>query len=69
MDGVASGQERDLPAQQVRQLAAEQQQAAERKRVRGDHPLPVHRREMQRTLRRRQRDIHHRQVQHHHQLR
>jgi hypothetical protein len=62
------GQERDLPAQQVRQLAAEQQQAAERQRVRGDHPLPVHGVEAQRALRRRQRDVQHRQVQYHHQL-
>ena len=63
------GQERDLAAQQVGQPAAEQQQAAERQAVGGDHPLPVHGREVQRPLRRRQRDVHHRQVQYHHQLR
>ena len=64
-----AGQERDLAAQQVGQPAAEQQQAAERQRVGGDHPLPVHGSEAQRPLRGRQRDVHHRQVQHHHQLR
>ena len=37
-----AGQERDLAAEQVGQPAAEQQQAAERQRVGGDHPLPVH---------------------------
>ena len=62
-------QEGDLPAQQVGQPAAEQQQAAERQRVGGDHPLPVHGAETQRPLRGRQRDVHDRQVQHHHQLR
>ena len=64
-----AGQECDLPAGQVGQPAAEQQQAAERQRVRGDHPLPVHGGEVQRPLRRRQRDVHHREVQDHHQLR
>ena len=64
-----AGQERDLPAQQVGQPAAGQQQAAERQGVGGDHPLPVHRGETQRPLRGRQRDVHHRQVQDHHQLR
>jgi hypothetical protein len=64
-----AGQEGDLPAQQVGQPAAEQQQAAERQAVGGDHPLPVHGAESQRALCRRQRDVHHRQVQHHHELR
>ena len=63
-----AGQERDLAAQQVGQPAAEQQQAAERQRVGGDHPLPVHGSEVQRPLRGRQRDVHHRQIQHHHEL-
>ena len=63
-----AGQERDLPAEQVGQPAAEQQQAAERQGVGGDHPLPVHGGEVQRPLRGRQRDVHHRQIQHHHQL-
>ena len=62
------GQERDLPARQVRQPAPQQQQAPERQRVRGDHPLPVHRGEVQRPLRRRQRDVHHRKIEDHHQL-
>jgi hypothetical protein len=64
-----AGQERDLPAEQVGQPAAGQQQAAERQRVRGDHPLPLHRGETQRPLRGRQRDVHHRQVEDHHELR
>src|ERR1700744_1242963 len=64
-----AGQERFLPAQQVSQPAAEQQQAAERQRVRGDHPLPVYLGEVQGLLDRRQRDVHHRKVQDHHQLR
>ena len=34
------GDERRLPADQVGEPAAEQQQAAERERVGGDHPLP-----------------------------
>ena len=63
------GQERHLAAEQVGQPAAEQQQAAERQGVGGDHPLPVHGREVQRPLRRRQRDVHHREVQDHHELR
>ena len=62
-------QERHPPTQQVSQPATQQQQAAERQRVGGDHPLPVHRREVQRPLGRWQRDIHDRQVQDHHQLR
>ena len=61
--------ERDLAAQQVGQPAAEQQQAAERQGVGSDHPLPVHGSEMQRTLRGRERDVHHREVEHHHELR
>ena len=64
-----AGQERHLAAEQVGQPAAEQQQAAERQRVGGDHPLPVRGGEAQRPLRRRQRDVHHRDVQHHHELR
>jgi hypothetical protein len=64
-----AGQERRLPPQQVSQPATGQQQAAERQRVRGDHPLPAGGSEIQRPLRRRQRDVHHRQVQDHHQLR
>jgi hypothetical protein len=64
-----AGQERDLAAQQVGQPAAEQQQAAERQGVGRDHPLPVHGGEVQRPLRGRQRDVHHREIQDHHQLR
>ena len=64
-----AGQEHHLAADHVGQLAAQQQQAAERQRVRGDHPLPVRQREVQRPLRRGQRDVHDRRVQHDHQLR
>src|SRR4029077_19785884 len=42
------GQKRDLPPQRAGQPSAEQQQAAERQRVGGNPPLPVHRREVQR---------------------
>ena len=62
-------QERHLPAEQVGQPPAEQEQAAERQGVRGHHPLPVHRGEVQRTLRGRQGDVHHRDVQDDHELR
>ena len=63
------GQERHLPAEQVGQPPAEQQQAAEGQGVGGHHPLPVHRGEMQRVLRGRQRDVHHRDVEDDHELR
>ena len=62
-------QERHLPPEQVTELAAQQQQAAERQRVRGDHPLPVHDGEAQRLLRRRQRDVHDRGIENDHELR
>ena len=61
--------ERPLAPEQVAELAAQQQQAAERQRVRGDDPLPVVGGEMQRALRRGQRDVHDRRVEHDHQLR
>src|SRR5258707_6207453 len=43
-------------------LPPTKQQAAECQGVGGDHPLPGHRGEAQRMLRRRQRDNHHRDV-------
>ena len=54
-DGEAgqAGEEHDLAADKVGQPAAEQQQAAERQRVRRHDPLPVHVAEAQRMLRRR----------------
>lgn len=64
-----AGHERHLTAEQVSQLAAQKQQAAERQRVRGDHPLPVHDGEPQIALRGRQRDVHDRRVEHDHELR
>ena len=48
-----AGDERPLAPQQIRDPAAEQQQAAERQRVRGHDPLPIRVGEMQRPLRRR----------------
>ena len=48
--------------------AAEQQQAAERQRVGGDDPLAVVVGEAEVGLRRRQRDVHDRRVEHDHQL-
>jgi len=63
-----AGQERDLAPDQVAEPPAEQQQAAERQRVGGHHPLPVGGGEAQVPLRGRQRDVHDRGVQHHHEL-
>src|ERR1700746_3805406 len=48
---------------------AETQQAAERQGVGGDHPLSVHGGKAQVALCGRQRDVHDRQVQDHHELR
>ena len=48
--------------------AAEQQEPAEDERVRADHPLQVLLRETEIHLDRRQRDIHDRDVEHHHEL-
>ena len=66
-----SGQARNedpLAAVHVAEPAAHQQQAAEGQGVSRHHPLPVAVREPQRTLRRRQRDVHDRGIQNHHQL-
>ena len=70
-DGKAdqTGDERPFAPEQITELATQQQQAAERQRVGGDDPLPVGRREMKGPLRRGQRDVHDRGVEHHHQLR
>jgi hypothetical protein len=56
---ASPGQEGHLAAEQIGQPTAEQQQAAERQGVGGDHPLPVRDGEVQCALRRRQRDVHH----------
>jgi hypothetical protein len=61
--------EHDFAPEQVGQPPAEQQQAAERQRVRGDDPLPVHVVEVQRVLCRRQCQVHHGQVENDHELR
>jgi hypothetical protein len=60
--------ERPLATEQVAQLAADEQEAAEGQGVGGDDPLPVVDGEVKRALRRRERDVHDRGVQHHHQL-
>ncbi len=69
-DGEADqpAEERYLAPDQVARPPAEQQQAAECQRVGGHHPLPVHGREPQRSLRGRQRDVDDRGIEHHHQL-
>ena len=69
-DGEAdqADDEGPLAAEQVRKPAADEQQAAERQRVRGEHPLPVGGAEAQRPLGRWKRDVHDGGVEHHHQL-
>ena len=61
--------EQPFAAEQISQPAPEQQQAAEGERVGRHHPLAIRVPEAQIPLRRGQRDIHHRRVQHDHQLR
>ena len=51
------------------EFAATVKQAAERERVRGHHPLAARRREAKRLLRRGQRDVDDRRIEHDHQLR
>ena len=60
--------QRSLAAEEVRQPAAEQQQAAEAERVGGHHPLAVAVREAQRLLGRGQSDVDDRGVEDDHQL-
>jgi hypothetical protein len=60
--------EHPFAAEHVTQPPAHQQQAPERQRVRRHHPLPVAIGEAQRLLGGRQRDVHNRRIQHHHQL-
>ena len=60
--------ERPLAAEEVAELAAEQQQAAEGQRVGRDDPLARAVGEVQRLLGRRQRDVHDGRVEHDHQL-
>ena len=64
-----AGDERPLAPEQITELSAQQQEAAERQRIGGDDPLPALGRETQRLLSRGNRDRHDRRVQHHHQLR
>ena len=64
-----AGDEDALAAEEVAEAAAEQQQAAERQRVRGDDPLAGVVGEAQVRLGRGKRDVHDRHVEHDHQLR
>ena len=61
-------EEDPLAADQVAEPAGEQQEAAEGDQVAVDHPREVRLREVQIALDRRQRDVHDRRVEHHHQL-
>ena len=63
------GDEHAAAAQPVPGPPAEQQQPAEGQRVRVDHPLQARPGKAQRPLDVRQRNVHDRRVQHHHQLR
>jgi hypothetical protein len=58
-----------LAAEQITELAAQQQQGAERQRVRGDDPLPRVVGEAEVGLGAGERDVHDRRVEHDHQLR
>ncbi len=58
-----------LRPEQVAELAADEQEAAERERVGRHDPLAAVGREAQIGLRRRQRDVHDRRVEHDHELR
>ena len=60
--------ERPFAAEQVGDAPAEQQQAAEREGVGGDHPLAVVVGEAELLLGRWERDVHDRHVEHHQQL-
>ena len=62
------GDERPFAAEQVGDAPAEQQQAAEREGVGGDHPLAVVVGEVELLLGRWERDVHDRHVEHHQQL-
>src|SRR6201999_1039230 len=62
------GDERPFTTEQVAELAAEQQQTAEREGVRRDRPLAALGREAERPLRGRQRDVDDRCVEHDHDL-
>ena len=64
-----AGDERPLAAEEVAELAAQQQQAAEGERVGRHDPLPRAVGEVQRVLCRGQRDVHDGGVEHDHQLR
>ena len=57
------------PPEQVGRAAAEQEEPAERDRVRGDHPLEALLREVQRLADRRERDVDDRHVEHGHEER
>ena len=60
--------QRPFATEQVAELAPQQQKAAEGKGVCRDDPLPAVGREVQRPLRRGERDVHDRRIEHDHQL-
>ena len=62
-------QEGGLAAEEIAELPSGEQKASGREAVGRHDPLPIGGREVQRALRRRQRDVHHRQVENHHELR
>ena len=68
-EGREADHEDDAPAEDVADPPAEQQEAAERQRVAGDDPLEAVLGEVEILLDRRQRDVHDRDVEHHHQIR
>ena len=68
-EGDEPHHEDDAPAEHVAGAPAEQQEAAERQRVAGDDPLEAVLGEVEVLLDRRQRDVHDRDVEHHHQVR
>ena len=78
-DGAADGRrqgepghadhQRALRSEHVADAAPQEEEAAERQRVGGDHPLPIGVGEPESVLRRGQGDDHDRRVEHHHELR
>ncbi len=63
-----AGDEHAAPSEQIAGATAEEQQAAECQGITVDYPLQAGWREVQSPLDRRQRDVHDRGVEHHHEL-
>jgi hypothetical protein len=62
------GEKHPLAPKQVSQASSQQQKAAERDQVRVQNPRQVRLREAEVALHRRERDVHDRPIEHHHQL-